>query len=247
MIERSSELELRPATAADVPAISALLSPLFEEFIAPAYSEEGCATFRAYIEPNALMARLADDHSGWIAEIGGELVGYIERSGAHINLFFIRADRQRQGLSRQLLDAALAGTGFARVTIHASDYAVPIFHRLGFRPTAPRRAETGIIHTPMASDRAVQVRIYGRVQGVWYRAWTEQTATKLGLAGWVRNRADGSVEALFVGSPAAIEAMIAWCREGPRAARVDDVVRQHPVDLSAAQAGTTGFRQLPTL
>lgn len=65
--------------------------------------------------------------------------------------------------------------------------------------------------------------ISGKVQGVWFRAWTVQEATKLGLRGWVRNRADGSVEALLAGPAEKVEAMIALCHEGPRAARVSSV------------------------
>jgi acylphosphatase len=65
--------------------------------------------------------------------------------------------------------------------------------------------------------------IGGKVQGVWYRAWTVQEAGRLGLTGWVRNRADGSVEALFAGPAEKVEAMIALCHEGPRAARVSSV------------------------
>ncbi len=94
---------------------------------------------------------------------------------------------------------------------------------------------------------AVQVRIYGRVQGVWFRAWTAEAATDLGLAGWVRNRADGSVEALFVGTANDVEAMVAKCREGPPAARVDKVVRDVPATPPEAEISATGFRQLPTI
>jgi acylphosphatase len=64
------------------------------------------------------------------------------------------------------------------------------------------------------------VSIRGRVQGVGYRAWTEYTALERGLQGWVRNRRDGSVEALFVGPPEVVAAMIAACNDGPPGARV---------------------------
>ena len=70
------------------------------------------------------------------------------------------------------------------------------------------------------------VRIRGRVQGVWYRSWTVEQAVQRGLRGWVRNRQDGSVEALFAGEPAAIEEMIAVCRKGPRLARVDSIASE---------------------
>jgi len=67
------------------------------------------------------------------------------------------------------------------------------------------------------------VTIRGRVQGVGYRAWTEVTALERSLQGWVRNRRDGSVEALFVGLEENVAAMIEDCRRGPPGARVDFV------------------------
>jgi acylphosphatase len=67
------------------------------------------------------------------------------------------------------------------------------------------------------------VVIRGRVQGVGYRAWAEVTAIEHGLQGWVRNRRDGAVEALFIGLEARVAAMIEACRAGPPGARVDFV------------------------
>jgi acylphosphatase len=72
-------------------------------------------------------------------------------------------------------------------------------------------------------DVIVRVIISGRVQGVGFRAWTEVTAARCSLEGWVRNRRDGSVEALFAGSQYDVDAMLALCRVGPRGARVDSV------------------------
>ena len=71
--------------------------------------------------------------------------------------------------------------------------------------------------------RSVRVRIEGRVQGVGYRYWTEGRAMELGLAGWVRNRTDGSVEAVFAGPADAVSELLDGCREGPRGARVASV------------------------
>jgi acylphosphatase len=89
---------------------------------------------------------------------------------------------------------------------------------------------------------AVQVTMHGSVQGVRYRGWTVETATALGLAGWVRNRRDGSVEAVFAGPADTVEAMIARCREGPPNARVDAIDRRDVEMPAQAQ-----FRQLPTV
>lgn len=77
----------------------------------------------------------------------------------------------------------------------------------------------------MADEELVQkgYRITGRVQGVFFRVWTRETASGLGLGGTVRNRPDGSVEAHFVGPASALERMEARLREGPPAAQVERV------------------------
>ena len=72
-------------------------------------------------------------------------------------------------------------------------------------------------------DVIFRVVIRGRVQGVGFRAWTEVVATERDLEGWVRNRRDGSVEAVFAGTQNTVLAMIELCRQGPRGARVDAI------------------------
>jgi acylphosphatase len=74
------------------------------------------------------------------------------------------------------------------------------------------------------NSRSVHVRITGRVQGVGYRAWTIDDARRRGLSGWVRNLSDGDVEAVFSGPAADVDDMVAACRRGPFAARVDHVM-----------------------
>jgi acylphosphatase len=71
---------------------------------------------------------------------------------------------------------------------------------------------------------AHRLRIEGRVQGVGYRAWMVREARRLGLSGWVRNRPDGSVEAVVAGPEPAVQALLTACRRGPAAARVDRIV-----------------------
>lgn len=88
----------------------------------------------------------------------------------------------------------------------------------------------------------IRVVITGRVQGVWYRGWAVDEARERGLSGWVRNRRDGAVEALFSGPEAAVRAMIERCRAGPPAARVHRVV-----ETPESAPAEPGFRQLPTV
>ena len=74
-----------------------------------------------------------------------------------------------------------------------------------------------------SNRRSVRVRLEGRVQGVGFRYWTERAATDLGLDGWVRNRRDGGVEAVFSGDADVVAEMLERCKQGPPSARVDFV------------------------
>ena len=82
----------------------------------------------------------------------------------------------------------------------------------------------------MSDARRVRVIVRGRVQGVAFRYATADEARRAGVAGWVRNRPDGSVEAAFEGGRSAVDELLAFVRRGPRAARVDDVeVSEEPL------------------
>ncbi len=91
----------------------------------------------------------------------------------------------------------------------------------------------------MAEPVAVRVVIHGRVQGVWFRGWTEREARALGLSGWVRNLSDGTVEALFSGAPDAVRAMIGKCRGGPPAANVTNIE-----EFAADRPDGSGFKSV---
>ena len=89
--------------------------------------------------------------------------------------------------------------------------------------------------------RSVRVLIEGRVQGVGFRYWTERVARELGLDGWVRNRRDGSVEAVFAGPADDVSEMLDRCRDGPASAVVTTVrIVEQDADAPA------GFEVLPT-
>lgn len=84
------------------------------------------------------------------------------------------------------------------------------------------------------------LEIFGRVQGVGFRYHFSDQAQSLGIAGWIRNRRGGSVEAMIAGPPEAVETLIAWAKLGPPAAQVDRV------DVSAAEGEFSSFELRPT-
>jgi len=86
-------------------------------------------------------------------------------------------------------------------------------------------------------DLMLHVVIRGRVQGIGYRAWTEEEARERGIVGWVRNRRDGSVEALLAGAGEDVRAMIDACRQGPPGARID------AIDQRTGTAGELALRR----
>ena len=89
---------------------------------------------------------------------------------------------------------------------------------------------------------SLRLQISGRVQGVGFRYSMRDEATRRGVRGWVRNRRDGSVEALAQGEPAAVEALVDWARRGPPGARVTEVRAS-----AAEEAALDGFELRPTV
>ena len=90
-----------------------------------------------------------------------------------------------------------------------------------------------------------QIRVRGRVQGVNFRESLRAEAERLGVAGWVRNRADGSVEALLQGSDDAVKRLIDWARRGPPAARVEHLEESAPAP--GEERAFAGFERRPTV
>lgn len=120
--------------------------------------------------------------------------------------------------------------------------ASSIFHSGSPLPRSISAMTTPQGSSDSSSTKTERVVIKGRVQGVFYRNWTIENATQLGLKGWVRNRRDGSVEALFSGSVDAVQEMEQRCRRGPP----DAVVTGIQVFPSDDDPGS-GFDRKPTL
>ncbi|HQN64672.1 MAG TPA: acylphosphatase [Methylophilus sp.] len=88
------------------------------------------------------------------------------------------------------------------------------------------------------SHKKLRLVIHGRVQGVFFRQSMSREALRLGVAGWVRNLSDGTVEAAVHGSPAAVDALVGWARRGPELAYVDQV------EISPDEGDYSGFKVL---
>ena len=86
-------------------------------------------------------------------------------------------------------------------------------------------------------NKRIQIKIYGRVQGVWFRAGTKEKAEELGLTGWVMNRPNGTVEIHAQGEKSQLENFIVWCRQGTPAAKVISL----DIDRSPIQQGFISF------
>lgn len=97
------------------------------------------------------------------------------------------------------------------------------------------------MNTEPAQTITRRVVITGLVQGVGYRISMQRKAVALGVRGWVRNRRDGSVEAVIQGPPQPVAEIMAWARHGPRAARVDYI------EVEPAEGAFAGFETLPTV
>ncbi|CAN6164336.1 unnamed protein product [Urochloa humidicola] len=126
----------------------------------------------------------------------------------------------------------------------------PRFLRFPFTATVPRRAMAASagapsdpLPPPSPAPKAVRVVVKGRLQGVFFRDWTVETARLLGLAGWVRNRRDGTVEALLSGDPDKVDEMVSRrIPVGPPAAAVTAVVPSPADPVDPAE----GFHRKPT-
>ena len=128
---------------------------VFNEFVAPHYSQEGVSEFRRYIEPDLMSKRVKSDHFVLLAEMDDRLVGIIEvRDFNHISLLFVSREAQRKGIAKRLLNEALQicsrnNPNLSQVSVHSSPNSIEAYEHLGFRSEGSEKLEHGIRYIPM--------------------------------------------------------------------------------------------------
>lgn len=154
----SEQIRIREMAENKITEAHALVSAVFDEFVAPLFSDRGIREFKAFIEPPKLLERLKTNSFMLTAEIDGEMVGVIGvRDWNHVFLLFVRGDQQGKGIAKALLAEALqrcktAKPDLAEVTVNSSPNAVEAYRQMGFIPTSEEQLTNGIRYVPMVLD-----------------------------------------------------------------------------------------------
>ena len=145
-------MEIRQVGPSGIDAAVALILEVFLQFDAPDDSEEGIRSFRAFVEEEEIRQILL--FFGAFEQ--GELKGVIVTDDAkdHICCFFVKAGYHRQGIGKELWEYVLNHSNQTVFTVHASPYAVPIYHKLGFVDTDTEQRRDGLKYTPMKFVRS---------------------------------------------------------------------------------------------
>lgn len=151
----SKPFTIRQMKSTEEERVCDLIQRVFNEFVAPHYSQEGVQEFLRYIDPVLLAERIQSNHFILLAELGEELAGMIEvRHWNHISLLFVDDRFHRRGIARELirkaLDISKSGCSeLSEVTVNSSPNAVEAYEKLGFHVQGSERTEHGIPFVPM--------------------------------------------------------------------------------------------------
>lgn len=132
-----------------------LARAVFNECVAPLYSQEGVDEFYGYVDPDFMSTRAMTNHVTLLAEVGDRPVGMIElRDFNHVSLLFVAKEAHRRGIARLLLKEAvtlcrLNNPDLFDVSVHSSPNAIEAYERLGFEAEGPEKSEHGIRYIPM--------------------------------------------------------------------------------------------------
>lgn len=139
----------------DETGVSEFISVVFNEYVAPGFSQDGVDEFMKYIRPDAIKGQLEENHFGFIAAVGSKIVGVIEvRNNNHVALFFVDGGFQRKGIGKTLLQSAIALCGsrdpdFSKLTVNASPNSTTAYETMGFKTTDVEQCINGIRFVPM--------------------------------------------------------------------------------------------------
>jgi GNAT superfamily N-acetyltransferase len=154
------QIKIREPESDDIEKALGLVSSVFDEFVAPLFSEEGNSQFKSFIEPSNLEKRLQENGFMLIAEIDRNIVGVIAlRDWSHIFLLFVDGKKQRKGIAKKLLDEALQRCEYEghlpeKLTVNSSPNAVEAYRRMGFEQVEEEEVRHGIRAVPMAMNLA---------------------------------------------------------------------------------------------
>ena len=150
-------MQIRSIQDNDVPAVARLLKVLARQFIVHESSLVGAATFLRENEETAIRRYIALGHVYHVAEPDGDIAGFVAvRERNHLFHMFVGVRWQRQGVGRQLWEAAraqaIAAGGSGEFTVNSSNFAVPMYEAMGFVRTAPMQSMKGLLYNPMAFE-----------------------------------------------------------------------------------------------
>lgn len=154
-MQQSELIEIRKAEASEWDAVMELAFKVFLKYEAMEYGEEGIRSFAEFVTDESLKKMfLIGEYLLFVAVLDGKIVGLISlRSGNHISLLFVDENYHRQGIGSALVkylqEYMLRNTKYNKLTVFASPYGVPFYHRIGFRDIGNETTKDGIIYTPM--------------------------------------------------------------------------------------------------
>ena len=154
----NEQIRIRKIDESDINKAYLLVSSIFNEYVAPLYSEEGKEEFNRFIDPRQLNEKIKTDSFILAAEIESEIIGVIGiRDWSHIFLLFVNGDYQRRGIASLLLNEALklcksGNHNLKNITVNSSPNAVKAYERMGFIATSDEQLTKGIRFVPMCLD-----------------------------------------------------------------------------------------------
>ena len=154
----NEQIRIRNLDESEINKAYKLVYLVFNEFVAPLYSEDGIEEFSKFIDPPQLKERLRTDSFMLVAEIESEFIGVIGiRDWRHIFLLFVKSDYQRRGIASLLLNEALKrcksnNHNLEKLTVNSSPNAVTAYERMGFKATCEEQLTKVICYVPMVLD-----------------------------------------------------------------------------------------------